>query len=183
MHMTITRCLFPTSFVVDLGSHPPSICLPDAITLPLTVVCTRPCGSSCLFFSCSSPTNTGLISLCKSWPHTASVAHWHRSACSESICVVSGVIFKVQEVKVTLSHRLDLTAFPFDSHKLCLTMLSSTNPSMDVAIRLLSSESAWSVDPWIEGWDVTTTTHTIGTTLSLKAKEFKICSHARSLIL
>jgi len=89
---------------------------------------------------------------------------------TEAFLYANGVVFKVQNIKATLSHRLDLTAFPFDSHKLCLTMLSSTNPTQDIAIRLQSSTSDWSVDPWIEGWDVTTTTHTIGTKIMADAE-------------
>eukprot|EP00656_Telonema_subtile_P031266 TRINITY_DN3423_c0_g5_i1.p1 TRINITY_DN3423_c0_g5~~TRINITY_DN3423_c0_g5_i1.p1 ORF type:complete len:718 (+),score=113.23 TRINITY_DN3423_c0_g5_i1:59-2212(+) len=77
----------------------------------------------------------------------------------------NGVIYSTQQVKATLSQKLDLSSYPFDSHDLVFTLMSSRYNNAELSLRLITDQlgdDSWSVTPWLEGWSITGTNHQIG---------------------
>eukprot|EP00658_Telonema_sp_P-2_P042558 TRINITY_DN30576_c0_g1_i1.p1 TRINITY_DN30576_c0_g1~~TRINITY_DN30576_c0_g1_i1.p1 ORF type:complete len:140 (+),score=45.30 TRINITY_DN30576_c0_g1_i1:155-574(+) len=90
-----------------------------------------------------------------------------RDRCLDSSFLLyrSGIVYKAEQLKVKMSQRLDLRAYPFDEHHLVFTYMSTHYDNNNVTIRLLSDDTgdaSWMIDPWIEGWSITDTQHEIG---------------------
>ena len=76
-----------------------------------------------------------------------------------------GIVFKEMQVKAEFSQRMDLRSYPFDKHKLVVSWYSNVYDSNALHLKLLNYETSWSVDPWLEGWDIESVEHYIGTRL------------------
>eukprot|EP00658_Telonema_sp_P-2_P067265 TRINITY_DN561_c0_g1_i1.p1 TRINITY_DN561_c0_g1~~TRINITY_DN561_c0_g1_i1.p1 ORF type:complete len:717 (-),score=192.92 TRINITY_DN561_c0_g1_i1:303-2453(-) len=85
----------------------------------------------------------------------------------------NGVVYTETTMKLHLSQRMDLRKFPLDSHDLVATFMSSRYANEEVRLRLLDNATGadtWSVEPWLEGWNIDDTKHSIGAKVLFTAK-------------